>query len=213
MIILSHRGYWKTPEEKNTAIAFQRSFDLGFGTETDIRDDRGELVISHDPPKGGEMTLKEFLDILGERDLPLAFNIKADGLAKAIRNIMMERSLSRWFVFDMSIPDSLHQLAQRNPVYMRVSEYEPQPALFDQCVGIWLDSFQSHWWSTQLIQQWTEQGKTVCIVSPELHGRPLNPVWEILEEVTWASPDRVMLCTDLPELAAARLTARISSVQ
>ena len=50
MEILSHRGYWKTVTEKNTIIAFKRSFNLGFGTETDIRDLNGNLVISHDMP-------------------------------------------------------------------------------------------------------------------------------------------------------------------
>ena len=50
MIVLSHRGYWKTPAEKNTAAAFRRSFDLGFGTETDVRDRGGELVIATTRP-------------------------------------------------------------------------------------------------------------------------------------------------------------------
>ena len=50
MKILSHRGYWKTAEEKNTATAMHRSFSLGFGTETDVRDYNGKLVISHDIP-------------------------------------------------------------------------------------------------------------------------------------------------------------------
>ena len=48
MIILSHRGYWKDVNEKNQQVSFERSFSLGFGTETDIRDYKGELVISHD---------------------------------------------------------------------------------------------------------------------------------------------------------------------
>ena len=56
MIILSHRGYWKLEEERNRAAAFQRSFDLGYGTETDIRDIQGKLVISHDMPRGDEIT-------------------------------------------------------------------------------------------------------------------------------------------------------------
>ena len=57
MIVLSHRGYWKTAVEKNTPTAFKRSFELGFGTETDVRDRNGELVISHDMPNGSEITL------------------------------------------------------------------------------------------------------------------------------------------------------------
>ena len=32
MIILSHRGYWKSEEERNQEVAFHRSFDLGYGT-------------------------------------------------------------------------------------------------------------------------------------------------------------------------------------
>ena len=38
MEIISHRGYWKNVEEKNSSKAFKNSFDLNFGTETDLRD-------------------------------------------------------------------------------------------------------------------------------------------------------------------------------
>ena len=55
MIILSHRGYWKSEEERNQEVAFHHSFDLGYGTETDIRDIQGKLVISHDMPQGNEI--------------------------------------------------------------------------------------------------------------------------------------------------------------
>jgi nucleoside-diphosphate-sugar epimerase len=48
MNIISHRGFWLKDEEKNTIQAFERSFEFGFGTETDIRDYKGELVISYD---------------------------------------------------------------------------------------------------------------------------------------------------------------------
>ena len=47
MVILSHRGYWKDAR-KNSVDAFKASFVREFGTETDIRDYNGELVISHD---------------------------------------------------------------------------------------------------------------------------------------------------------------------
>ena len=64
MIILSHRGYWKSEEERNQEVAFHRSFDLGYGTETDIRDIQGKLVISHDMPQGNEITFEELLQIM-----------------------------------------------------------------------------------------------------------------------------------------------------
>ena len=85
MIVLSHRGYWKTPEEKNQPVAFERSFALGYGTETDIRDHNRNLVISHDMASATDLSLEDMLHIYrthgrsAEKRLPLALNIKADG--------------------------------------------------------------------------------------------------------------------------------------
>lgn len=205
MIVLSHRGYWHTPAEKNTEAAFRRSFDLGFGTETDVRDRGGELVISHDPPTGGEMRFGEFLDILGGRDLPLALNVKADGLAGRIKTELAGRPLSKWFVFDMSIPDTVQQLAQGNPAYGRLSEYEPQlPQLLSpKLVGVWLDGFHSEWWSPESIEELAVGGKSVCVVSPELHQRDPQGAWAKLRAFPFTRPARVQLCTDRPEQARA----------
>lgn len=49
--ILAHRGFWKEETEKNTKIAFERAFNSGFGIETDLRDIKGEIVISHNMPQ------------------------------------------------------------------------------------------------------------------------------------------------------------------
>ena len=206
MIVLSHRGYWKTADEKNGEVAFQRSFDLGFGTETDVRDHNGELVISHDMPRGGAMTFAEFLDILGDRDLPLAINIKADGLADAVKTAFAARPhLTRWFLFDMSVPDTIQQLARNNPVYARLSEYEPDvPKLFqDRIAGIWLDGFHSEWWTPATIEPWAAAGKPVCVVSPDLHKRDPKAAWTSLRDYRFTRPDLVQVCTDLPEDAQA----------
>jgi len=79
MKIISHHGFWHIPSEKNTETAFCRSFELGFGTETDVRDSLGALVISHDLPRGEEMTLTSLLALMGKDQQLLAINIKADG--------------------------------------------------------------------------------------------------------------------------------------
>ena len=87
MLILSHRGYWKSTEEKNTPIAFEQAFSLGFGTELDVRDYCGKLVASHDIPDSISMDFKTLLEMYCEFDkgLFLAINIKADGLQKLLR--------------------------------------------------------------------------------------------------------------------------------
>ena len=93
MIILSHRGYWKDFQtESNKRVAFDRSFDLGFGTETDLRDINGNIVISHNMPNGDEMTFEDLLQIMNGRNLPLALNIKADGQADVVCSIMNTHS-------------------------------------------------------------------------------------------------------------------------
>ena len=74
--IIAHRGWWKVEDEKNTKIAFERAFDNGFGIETDLRDIKGEIVISHNMPKGNEMSFEDLLKLLDSRDLTLALNIK-----------------------------------------------------------------------------------------------------------------------------------------
>lgn len=205
MQIISHRGYWLNSEEKNSVIAFQRSFKLGFGTETDVRDSHGELVISHDIPKGGELSFTKFLDLLEGNDLPLGINIKADGLADEINKIMYQRNLTNWFVFDMSTPDMVNCINKNLPVFGRLSEYEPHLPLSDRIKGIWLDSFGPEWWDCELIERWTNCDKKVCIVSPELHKRNPLPVWERLFNYRFSNRKNIMLCTDEPVKAKEML--------
>ncbi|KMV66806.1 hypothetical protein AI29_16620, partial [bacteria symbiont BFo2 of Frankliniella occidentalis] len=96
---ISHRGYWLNPTEKNSMIAFKRSFSQGYGTETDIRDCCGDLVISHDLPSKEAMRFEDFLELFVRYDhrLPLALNIKSDGLAKYIKEFLKFYKVDNYF--------------------------------------------------------------------------------------------------------------------
>ena len=203
MKILSHRGYWKTLEEKNSPLAFERSFGLGFGTETDLRDFGGRLVVSHDPPSHGALAAEDMLAIhkRHDRSLPLALNIKADGLQRLVADAVERFDLEDAFVFDMSIPDTLQWLKTGVPVFTRHSDVEDTPALYDQASGIWLDSFHSDWWTTAHIRSHLEARKRVCIVSPDLHRREHRRLWDRLAGTDVSMSGEVMLCTDFPEEA------------
>lgn len=204
MKILSHRGFWHTAAEKNTSDAFIRSFDAGFGTETDLRDLNGQLVIAHDPATDGAMTAADCLTLHRDRDpaLPLALNIKADGLQKMVGALLEEFAPQDAFVFDMSMPDTLHWLNAGVPVFTRHSDIEPEPLLADRCAGIWLDGFGSDWWDADTIRRHLDAGLRVCIVSPELHRRPHLTVWDRLAAATdLLNTDDVMICTDHPHTA------------
>lgn len=206
MIILSHRGYWKSMDEKNSDQAFRRSFSLGYGTETDIRDCRGELVISHDMPTGNEIRCEDFLSLAAKARTPdghaltLALNIKADGLAPTVKKLLNQHLPVDGFVFDMAVPDMRSYLEVGVPVFTRMSEVERQPVWLEEASGVWLDAFYGEWYDRDVLEHLLEKGKRVCIVSPELHMRPHGRLWKSL--LPFSTERRIMLCTDLPEEAS-----------
>ena len=61
--IISHRGYWTNLDEKNQKNAFKRSWDHGFGIETDIRDFNQNLVISHDMASPNCLHIDDFFNL------------------------------------------------------------------------------------------------------------------------------------------------------
>ena len=210
MQVLSHRGHWLEASEKNSAAAFRRSFAGGFGTETDIRDCAGRLVIAHDPPSGNEMELADFLRLHGEYRpaLPLALNIKADGLQSRLREQCKGLASGSFFFFDMSVPDMLSYVRESLPVFTRHSDVEEVPVLYDEAIGVWLDDFGGNWLSPSVIGQHLSAGKQVCIVSPELHGRSHQSFWRHLAASPVSQEDRVMLCTDFPREACKLFNER-----
>jgi len=199
MQIIAHRGIWHKHCEKNFPVAFHRSFDLGFGTETDVRDIAGELVISHDMPKGGEMTVNELLAIMGGRNLTLAMNVKADGLVDKLASVFNQYGHTNWFAFDMAIPDLRSYTHSAVDAFTRLSDIEPFAVSMKECSGVWLDSFVSEWYQNSFILDLIAKGKTVCVVSSELHGRDELPLWTQLDKIK--GEDKLMLCTDKPEYA------------
>ncbi len=202
MKILSHRGYWKDPVEKNSLVAFERSFKLGFGTETDVRDLQGTLVISHDIPQGGEILFKDFLDIAAayssqENPITLALNIKSDGLSAKVAAALNNYKQLESFVFDMSIPDMRSYFSENVAVFTRMSEFETKPVWLEKASGIWLDSFDYDWFGFDELGEILKTGKRFCIVSPELHQRPHLSLWSTLKKIELNEGS--MLCTDFPE--------------
>ena len=205
MLILSHRGSWHTPNEKNGPIAFQRSFTNGFGTETDLRDRNGQVVISHDMAAFNDvMSFDEVLNLYVKcnNKLLLALNIKSDGLQDLILEALVRFEVTNYFLFDMAIPDALVSLRRGLRCFTRSSEYESTPAFYNLASGVWIDGFDSDWFEEGDIVAHLKAGKQVAIVSPELHGRDREPIWERYRrsDALMRSSD-VMLCTDHPERA------------
>jgi glycerophosphoryl diester phosphodiesterase len=201
MIVLAHRGFWNRPEEQNSLQSFERSFEHGFGVETDIRDRMGELVISHDMAREDSLSAVEFFELYSRigRGVPLALNIKADGLQSALAELLQRFSVRNYFVFDASIPDSLKYVKMGLRFFTRQSEYEPVPALIDSAAGVWMDEFKAHWIENGHIEGHLATGKQVCVVSPELHKRSHEREWRHYRELSSIeSGSNMMICTDFP---------------
>lgn len=201
MIILAHRGYWLEPAEKNSRTAFERSFDAGFGVETDLRDCAGEIVIAHDMPRGAEMTFTELLKLMAGRNLPLALNIKADGLGPAVMELLDRYGHDNYFTFDMSVPDMAAQLKVGLNVFTGLSDLAPAPVLLPACQGVWLDCFDADWYGPGLIDGLLCAGKKVGLVSAELHQRAFETQWSIIRQCKGLANPALMLCTDNPAQA------------
>lgn len=201
--IITHRGFWMDKSEQNTLLSFHRSFVNGYGIETDLRDFNGGLVISHDIANNASILLDDFLKMYKTFGLGLtiAFNIKSDGLASLLLKKLNDYNLNNYFVFDMSIPDTISYLDKELVVFTRQSEYEIQPMFYNQIKGIWLDAFEKNWYSKELIVNHIMQNKLVAIVSPELHKRPYIEFWNWFKENELHLLENILLCTDYPEEA------------
>lgn len=203
MKIISHRGWWISEEEKNTTKAFDHSFNSGYGTETDLRDFNGEIVISHDIPDETCMSFSCFLELYlsSHCQLPLALNIKSDGLQDKLKEILERYEVSDYFAFDMSVPDAFGYFKVSLNTFIRVSEYESiNPQLLELAQGVWLDAFNKHDFNGSVFKSLLSSGKPICIVSPELHRRDYECEWNELREslLGLSSTDNLILCTDIP---------------
>ena len=68
--------------------------------------------------------------------------------------------------------------------------------------GVWLDEFNDHWLSTDVIEKHIESNKKVCVVSPELHNRQYVNEWDHYRKIeSYIGKNKIMLCTDFPEKA------------
>lgn len=203
MRILSHRGWWRTPAEHNTPGSFARSFEAGYGTETDLRDRLGQLVVSHDPATTSSPFVDELFALHAKLApaTPLALNIKADGLCPLLRAALERTPVADFFCFDMSVPETRRYAAAGLPYFTRQSDCEPEPVLLARAAGVWLDTFERDWLTPDVVARHLDAGRRVCLVSPELHRRDPLPFWREIRDYPGISTGEFLLCTDNPQEA------------
>lgn len=204
MRILAHRGYWNENIEKNSPKALRTALEKGFGFESDVRDYMERMVISHNIATANSQDAEEVFKWLHEfnDEYCFAINIKADGLKDILKNFFIKYSVSNYFLFDMSIPQMVEFNEMGLKFFTRQSEVEPNPNMYNEAAGIWIDGFWgTHWITKELLDGHVNNGKEVCLVSPDLHGKKdYKGFWKKLLD-DGIDLDKVILCTDHPEEA------------
>jgi len=143
-----------------------------WGAEIDLRSDRKQIYLNHDPFQTGE-SLDEFLGVYGsDHQAPLVLNMKEDGIeTKAIASCE-KFGISNFFFLDLSYPTLIKQAIQgEKRTAIRISEYEPLELikpLQSKAEWVWLDCFSGRVPAENMITEIHDAGFRICLVSPEL---------------------------------------------
>jgi glycerophosphoryl diester phosphodiesterase len=193
-LIYAHRGIWQTRDQQNSRQSIEAARFSGYGVETDFRSKSDSLVISHDPYGDSKPLAADEIDFT---EIPVALNIKEDGLLPQYEAFIEEYPNQHTFLFDGSIPEMVKIKERKLPHALRLSEYETDLPWESQF--LWIDGFNSDWWiKAPKILNLMEKHFAV-FVSPELHGRDLNLAWEFFHLLHSKVIAPFGICTDQPD--------------
>lgn len=143
-----------------------------FGVEIDLRDFGNELVLQHDPFKGGEL----FEDYLKHyKHGTLILNIKSERIELKVLELLEKYPVKDYFFLDSSFP-MIHLMSSKGEkkIALRFSEFEGLDTIKEmkgKVDWVWVDCFTRLPLTQQNFKQLKEWGYKLCLVSPELQGR------------------------------------------
>lgn len=193
MIIIQHRV-------NEVAKLLQTPKNLG--VEVDIRSDRNQLYLAHDPFVAGT-SFREYLDHFDHEFIVL--NVKEEGLEKSCLDLLNERGIKNYFFLDQSMPFLIRRGIQgARDGACRVSEYESFSTvenLAEICEWVWLDSFHTSQSAAAMLSRLKDLGLRICLVSPELHGTHReDETAQLVNEVKRTESTIDAVCTKFPEI-------------
>lgn len=144
-----------------------------FGVEIDLRDRGERLILQHDPFIDGEDAEPYFANY---RHGTLILNVKSERIELRILELMEKYKIENYFFLDSSFP-MIIQLIKRGEIRsaVRFSEYESIDTVMKLeglVEWIWVDCFTYLPISADLYKLLKNCGFKLCLVSPELQGRP-----------------------------------------
>ncbi|GAB6109647.1 PI-PLC domain-containing protein [Fusibacter bizertensis] len=142
------------------------------GVELDLRDEHGEIIISHDPFVMGEK-FEEYLKHYQHGTMIL--NIKSERIEHKVLELIKQYNIEKYFFLDSSFPMIylLSNDGEKN-IAIRYSEFEGMDTIRNMAGKlnwIWVDCFSYLPLDHTLYQEMKALGYKLCLVSPELQGR------------------------------------------
>ena len=193
MKLISHR--------RNTIEELQAT-PREYGVEVDIRSDHGQLVIHHDPFAKGD----DFEDWLKHyQHGTLILNVKEEGLEARLIDLMKQHKIEDYFFLDQSFPFLIKwsKLGEHHCA-VRVSEFESIEtalSLAGKIDWVWVDCFTKFPLAGIDAERLQDAGFKLCLVSPELQGRPADTaIPELAKLLNERHITADAICTKNPEL-------------
>ena len=187
---------------RRNSIAELNEIPGEYGVEVDIRSDNGRLIIHHDPLAFGEdfeAWLKHY------HHSTLILNVKEEGLEARLIELMKQHHITDYFFLDQSFPFLIKwsKLGERHCA-VRVSEFESIETaltLAGKIDWVWVDCFTHFPLTGTDAKRLQEAGFKLCLVSPELQGRPAEvEIPQLANLLRERSIKPEAICTKQPEL-------------
>jgi len=193
MKLISHR--------RNT-IDELKATPTEYGVEVDIRSQNGQLIIHHDPLVSGE-DFEEWLKHY--RHGTLILNVKEEGLESRLIDLMKQYGIEDYFFLDQSFPFLVKWSKQgERRCAVRVSEFESIEsalALAGKIDWVWVDCFTHFPLIGDDAKRLQSAGFKLCLVSPELQGRPAETeIPQLAALLRERSIEVEAICTKKPAL-------------
>ena len=152
-----------------------KKLNSDYGIEIDIRDDKKDLVVVHDPFKKG-IKLKHYLKYYNHK-LIIA-NIKSERIEDEVIKMFNKFNINNFFFLDSSFPKII-DLVKKNisDIGLRVSYYEDLSTakkLKNKIKWIWYDTFLGLPKNNNDFKILKKMNYKICLVCPMLHDLNLK---------------------------------------
>ena len=172
-----------------------------YGLEVDIRSNKGELIIDHDPFSDKSTSFSEWIVHYNHKGLIL--NVKEDGLESHIQKELEKYNILDYFYLDQSFPQVYNlSSAGNHHCSLRISEFESIETVIsmqNKIEWVWVDYFTHFPLSKNQVELLKNKGFKLCVVSPELQGYDHNICCKLIDKLNDEQISIEAVCTKFPE--------------